>query len=116
MPETAMTDKTARDKWDRIVAEFYRGANPLMGAQSFANYLYEYLGEAGITLCDTATHAVVPRYTGDGKAALTKPMFEAFWSAYTVALNKHGHYESVNAGYNALVAAVEHFPDRDAQS
>jgi hypothetical protein len=42
----------------------------------------------------------------DGKAGLTPEMFDAFWVAFTKASEHRGHFESVNAGYNAMLAAA----------
>jgi hypothetical protein len=42
----------------------------------------------------------------EGKAGLTHEMCDAFWKRHSEASQKHGHYESTNAGYNALLAAA----------
>ena len=42
----------------------------------------------------------------DGKAGLTHEMCDAFWRGYREANEKHGHFESTNAGYNSMLAAA----------
>jgi hypothetical protein len=43
----------------------------------------------------------------DGRAGLTHEMCHAFWQAHDAAWNRgRGHYESTNAGYNALIDAA----------
>lgn len=48
---------------------------------------------------------LVPTKHGD-RAGLTHEMCDAFWNAFNKASEHRGHYESTNAGYNALLAAV----------
>lgn len=51
-------------------------------------------------------YAVVP-CKHDGRAGLTHEMCAAFWDAFQAAVNRgRGHFESTNAGYNAMIAAA----------
>jgi hypothetical protein len=47
----------------------------------------------------------------EGRAGLTHEMCSAFWAAFHDAEETRGHFESTNAGYNAMLAAA---PDRGA--
>lgn len=42
----------------------------------------------------------------DGRAGLTPEMCVAFWERFWWAEKKHGHYESTNAAFNALLNAA----------
>lgn len=54
---------------------------------------------------DHAGYAVVPKLH-EGRAGLTDIMCAEFWRAFEIAQAKgRGHYESTNAGYNALIRA-----------
>ena len=53
--------------------------------------------------CPTGWKLVPTKH--DGKAGLTPEMFDAFWAAFTKASEHRGHFESVNIGYNAMLAA-----------
>lgn len=58
-----------------------------------------------VALLDQRGWQLVPKLH-EGKAAMTHEMADAFHRAMILAGNKHGFYESMNAGWNAAIAAA----------
>lgn len=61
--------------------------------------------DAALSAFEEAGFVLVP-CLHDGKAGLTHEMCDAFWRRHAEAAEKHGHYESTNAAYNAMIAAA----------
>jgi hypothetical protein len=72
----------------------------------------EYASEADEVAADAlealrARGYVVVPCKHEGRAGLTHEMCHVFWQAHDAAWNKgRGHYESTNAGYNAMIDAA----------
>lgn len=75
-----------------------------------------YLTYAGEGAVPVGWQLVPTKHAGsDGAilAGLTWEMHDAFWGAYKLSIEKHGSFESTNAGYNAMLAAAPPHPRQD---
>lgn len=81
-----------------------------------ARAITAYLTSAGEGAVPVGWQLVPTKHAGsDGTilAGLTWEMHDAFWGAHKLSIEKHGSFESTNAGYNAMLAAAPPPPRQD---